>query len=463
MGMNARTESFWSQMFVAGKLGSERQFSLCFSSAPTAERKGTEAGAVTLGGVDERFDKTPMVYTPDSNGGREGFFSVRVRRVYLREGSAGESVKSSLPSPNQGVKVLDVPEDTLNTGGIIVDSGTTDTYWNHGIAAAFNQLFLEMTGLRHNNDDELSLTHAELMALPTVLFQLVSSPEANAGMDAYKTVGLAGSLDDKHPFDVVLAFPPSHYMDYDERAKTYTSRFYATEGSGSVLGANAMMGHNILFDSDHHRIGWSESDCDYTKLVTDSGYDFSITGNLQSPPPPTTPVPPPTLHPTGAPHIAATSEPSFKPATEPPIAPRTLAPTQASFEPPTHNPVALMTGTPTESPIITPTIHTMSIDDMKENALKFIDGCTTLQCRTPVFAGFIFLLCMSCCLCYRLYCCCLPCCLRKDYSYSFASTNEVELPNFRDEPIDTGYDDSVEYEEEDVDEESSGEFEGDFA
>jgi len=39
----------------------------------------------------------------------------------------------------------------------------------------------------------------------------------------------------------------------------------------------------------------------------------------------------------------------------------------------------------------------------------------------------------------------------------------VELPNFRDEPIDTGYDDSVEYEEEDVDEESSGEFEGDFA
>jgi hypothetical protein len=37
----------------------------------------------------------------------------------------------------------------------------------------------------------------------------------------------------------------------------------------------------------------------------------------------------------------------------------------------------------------------------------------------------------------------------------------VELANFRDEPIDTSYDDGVEYE--DDDEESSGEFEGDFA
>ena len=105
----------------------------------------------------------------------------------------------------------------------------------------------------------------------------------------------------------------------------------------------------------------------------------------------------------------------------------------------------------------------MPIDDIKEKTLKFVDGCTTMQCRIPVIAGFVLLLCMSCCLCYGVYCCCTPCCLRKDYSYSTAATNEVELPNFRDEPIGTDYDDSVEYEEEDLDDESSGEFEGDFA
>lgn len=33
-----------------------------------------------------------------------------------------------------------------------------------------------------------------------------------------------------------------------------------------------MMGHNVIFDVENDRIGWAESDCDYTKLVTDGGY-----------------------------------------------------------------------------------------------------------------------------------------------------------------------------------------------
>lgn len=39
------------------------------------------------------------------------------------------------------------------------------------------------------------------------------------------------------------------------------------EGSGGVLGANAMMGHDVFFDVDNGQIGWAESSCDYTALM----------------------------------------------------------------------------------------------------------------------------------------------------------------------------------------------------
>lgn len=34
-----------------------------------------------------------------------------------------------------------------------------------------------------------------------------------------------------------------------------------------VIGANAMMGHDITFDVENNRIGWAESHCDYSQLV----------------------------------------------------------------------------------------------------------------------------------------------------------------------------------------------------
>jgi hypothetical protein len=39
--------------------------------------------------------------------------------------------------------------------------------------------------------------------------------------------------------------------------------------SGGVLEANAMIGHDVYFDVGNLRIGWAESTCNYTKLVTD--------------------------------------------------------------------------------------------------------------------------------------------------------------------------------------------------
>jgi hypothetical protein len=65
-----------------------------------------------------------MVFTPSATGGRSSFFSVKIRRILLREGRAGESAQSTLANPNEAVTVLDIGEAILNTGGVIVDSGT---------------------------------------------------------------------------------------------------------------------------------------------------------------------------------------------------------------------------------------------------------------------------------------------------------------------------------------------------
>jgi hypothetical protein len=222
-----------------------------------------------------------MVYTPAFDKGRSSFFSVKVRRMMLRDANYGESVKSTDRNPNKGVSILDVEHGTLNKGGIIVDSGTTDTYWSSGISQEFNRVFKSFTGWAHHNQP-IALTNEELSALPTILIQLESDEITNGHVDEpFKTPGLAGAIDPKHPNDVMLAIPPSHYMEYNPEKKKYTSRFYPTEHSGSVLGANAMMGHDVFFDMNNTRLGWAESDCDYTKTVTENGYAFEIDGKLK--------------------------------------------------------------------------------------------------------------------------------------------------------------------------------------
>jgi len=74
---------------------------------------------------------------------------------------------------------------------------------------------------------------------------------------------LAGKLDPSAPNDVLIAIPPSSYMEYSPVAKLYTSRIYFTESQGGVLGANAMIGHDVLFDWERGRVGFAQSTCEH--------------------------------------------------------------------------------------------------------------------------------------------------------------------------------------------------------
>jgi hypothetical protein len=269
MGMDNADTAFWNQMKKAGAIKSN-VFALCFSRQPTADREGTEAGALTLGGVDDRFHTSPMVYTGGTDTG--GFFNVHIRRIYLREGNSGDSATSSRPKAQ--VLPIDITVDVLNRGRVIVDSGTTDSYFTRNLNGPFLAAYKQMTGTDYNHNP-VSLTKQQLDAMPTILVQLAGDVAQNQGLfknNADSTTGLAAAVDPDNPYDVLLAIPASHYMEFDEKKGKYVGRFYTDEGSGSVIGANAMMGHNIVFDVDQGRIGWAESACDYSHLINASGF-----------------------------------------------------------------------------------------------------------------------------------------------------------------------------------------------
>jgi Xylanase inhibitor N-terminal len=433
MGMSDSSSTYWSQMYRANKISSQA-FSLCFSRQPLAEREGTEAGAMTLGGVDTRLHATPMVYTPNpsSSGTRSGFFNVKVRRVLLREGRAGESAQSLLTNPNEGIKVLDLTDKVLNSGGVIVDSGTTDTYWNRGIASEFNNVFQQLANRPHDNN-AWELTNEELLSLPTILFQLESDLETTNPHidDAFHTPGMAGALDPEHPADIILAFPPTHYMEYDDNTGKYTSRFYATEGRGSVLGANAMMGHDVFFDVDHSRIGWAESTCDYTTLVQQNGYDFEITGELQGP--------------RGDAAAAAGDCESYSSGAKCQSAegckwywgkctknnddapPEDTAPPTSSAVTPAH-------GDDNDEPDLPPPDHSGDTgadrpppEENDDEISKFLDECKSPACRYPVLFGLVIALLTGCCFSY----CCFRFCASRNgdgrYKYSPAQAEAIEI------------------------------------
>ena len=75
--------------------------------------------------------------------------------------------------------------------------------------------------------------------------------------------------------DVELNLKPKYYMEgvpLDSTgepeswkgSKTLINRVYLEEAEGSVLGANAMFGYDILFDAERHQVGIAAADCHAT-------------------------------------------------------------------------------------------------------------------------------------------------------------------------------------------------------
>jgi hypothetical protein len=276
MGLDRRGQSFWGQM-RASQLISHSQFSLCFGN-PTPY--GSVAGVVTLGGVDKRLHKTPMVFANSAGDRFTTNYKVQVRKMYLREGND----MSVMNDVTMKYHLVDASMEWLNGEQMFnLESATTDTYFIKSLSGAFRNLWLEITGMEFTNEPMAmgGNSGVDLLKLPTIVMQIIPhnggiGDEVQTG-DPREVNGLAGIVDMSTPNDVLLAIPPQHYMQ-NNKDGTFTPRIYLDRDNalGNVLGANAMMGHDVMFDLEVGRIGFSESDCDYARLIAGGGEDAAV-------------------------------------------------------------------------------------------------------------------------------------------------------------------------------------------
>lgn len=293
MGMDNRPGAFWLQLndhyrsrgfVVTDSADGERdgdpfdptQFALCYDRQPLSLdlESGVGSGALTLGGSDPMLHLTGMAFAENVTP-KIGWYTVRITAMFLRPG--GGTLLGGGRGDDAKLVRVDASEAKLNGRkgpgtGVIIDSGTTDTYLPEAAQAAFDEAWrvaLDDESASYNNDP-VQMTAAQVSSLPTILVVL----RGHASSSSSDSAGSAGSHPDISsavgPGDVVVAVPPTHYMEESRRSPgTWTSRVYFSERSGaqSILGSNFMMGHEILFDAGGGRIGFSESHCDYDRLV----------------------------------------------------------------------------------------------------------------------------------------------------------------------------------------------------
>jgi len=290
-GMENSSRSFWHQMYSAGMM-SAKAFALCFTYADKISREGTDAGAVTLGGANEDMHTSPMVYADNIDLG--GWYGVRINAVYLRYDKGGngtvdtrrrmdEEGENSTNSTDEEDKdsqdgdeeateesptivKLNIDLDRANSKGIIVDSGTTESYFPTHMNFPFQEAFKTLMGFDFKSQVLGSSGVNPETDYPTILLQLRAAPnvEDDGLMDenGVPLAGLAGEIDLDNPNDVILEIPPKNYMKWSKNSNSYTNRVHMTELSTyGVIGANAMFGHDILFDVDNKRVGFAKSDC----------------------------------------------------------------------------------------------------------------------------------------------------------------------------------------------------------
>lgn len=278
LSMDNSPNSFWNQLYRAKRMQDEL-FSLCYAKQPHAYRNGTGAGAMTLGGSDDRLHVHPMVFSKHEDvWGRN--YGVLLRKIHLRQGGGGDSARSS--TPNLQITTLNVTAEVLNEGNVIIESGTTDTYMTSAMREEFEEVWKSMSGRFYSNEGSYRMTQDEIQSLPTIIFQFEGAEDLNK--EVKDAINLAGDMDPEYPYDIIVAMPPNHYMEYLEDQNVYMARFYMAEhpSKTSILGANAMMGHDILFDAKNHRIGWAESFCNYDHLVKEAGFDPTGKSSKQS-------------------------------------------------------------------------------------------------------------------------------------------------------------------------------------
>ncbi|CAH0481060.1 unnamed protein product [Peronospora belbahrii] len=214
MGLGRHHSTVMSYMLKAGRVKHDI-FTLCFAG---------DGGELTFGGVDYSHHTSGVSYTPLLNE-HSVTYLVHVRDILVNGVSLG------------------IDEKTINSGkGVIVDSGTTDTFFDAGGNRRFMKAFRHAAGGRDYSEKVMKLSQDELARLPVISIVLS---------------GMKGDGSD----DIQLDVPASKYLISSHDGVSYYGNLHFSERSGGVLGASVMIGLDVIFDAENQRVGFAESHC----------------------------------------------------------------------------------------------------------------------------------------------------------------------------------------------------------
>eukprot|EP01033_Poteriospumella_lacustris_P009969 gene9970-7131_t len=182
------------------------------------------------------------------------------RRLKKSKPTDGDKAKPPASTPAAAPSSAAPPAGVLNSGrGVIVDSGTTDTYLPAALAEPFRAAFKAAARGIVFSTGNIPLTPAQIATLPDIAFDLLAVP--SEGSSEGGSGGGGGSAEEV----VTVRMPVASYLDSVGDGK-FTFRVYLTEKSGAVLGANFMSDANVVFDVDGRRVGFVRSTCNFEEF-----------------------------------------------------------------------------------------------------------------------------------------------------------------------------------------------------
>jgi hypothetical protein len=187
----------------------QNSFALCFMHG---------GGSMTLGGVDASKHSQVMQFVPLTK--HSGWYTVALTDILISGKSIG------------------MPKAVYATGkGTIVDSGTTDTYLPRRCAEKFKEVWAAAMGASAPKyaNTKMMFTPAQAANLPILTYVFENGVKVDVKPEAYM----------------------------EQVGGKYIPRVYLTEASGTVLGANFMQDHDVLFDAQNTRIGFAKAKCGY--------------------------------------------------------------------------------------------------------------------------------------------------------------------------------------------------------
>lgn len=248
MGLSATEDTLPYQLY-SQKVTNSKIFAMCFNIG---------GGILTLGGVNQYYHNNNENIKYAMLLKTKGWFTVKLLNIIMRSSVTSRYhtlIKSKKLSKEETIELNNLSIDSnimdLNgKKGVIVDSGTTDTYLPSILKKSFETLFKKLSdGINYSNNNMILKQH-QYDSLPIIIYRFESMDGTYVDIE-------------------------NHPSSYAEKLgnDNYALRIYLTEASGAVLGANFMNNHNVIFDIENKRIGFVRSSCKYDHLKNNINND----------------------------------------------------------------------------------------------------------------------------------------------------------------------------------------------